>query len=82
LWQRIAVKSDDPLRPIDRMYVEYARDQFKGLNIDEAVEPELTEFVKSIQSGLRKYNDYPAEQLEYFAQRIYELRKDNTDNAA
>jgi hypothetical protein len=45
------------------------------LLVDETAEPELADFVKRIQEKGPKFSIYNKEQLEYFAQRIYELRK-------
>jgi hypothetical protein len=83
LWQRISkTTSADPFKPIDRLYVEYDRDKFAGIVVNKVDEPEVYEFVESIKSGSRKYNDYPQDQIDYFARRIYELRKHNTNNTA
>lgn len=64
---------------MDRLYVEFNKDKFNG--IDTSAEPEVEQFVKAIQSGEHKFDDYSAEDIEYFARRIYELRKNNPDNA-
>jgi hypothetical protein len=52
------------------------------LIFDEQQEPELFNFIQAINTGEHKFNDYPTEQLEYFARRIYELRKNNSNNTA
>ena len=82
-WQRIRdTQTNDAFKPIDRLYIEYDRDQFVGLNVDVIQDPELFSFVDSIKNNTHKFDDYPKHQLEYFARRIYELRKDNRNNSA
>jgi hypothetical protein len=67
---------------MDRLYLEYNRDRYADVPVDPATDPELVNFIESINSGVKKFNDYPVDELEYFAERIYELRKNNTDNPA
>jgi hypothetical protein len=73
---------NDAFKPIDRLYVEFGKDQFKNIQVDPQAEPDLDKFITSIREGDRKFNDYPPEQIEHYASRIYELRKNNTDNTA
>jgi hypothetical protein len=40
----------------------------------------LALFIDDIKTGAKKFNDYPTEELDYFAEKIYELRKNNSDN--
>jgi hypothetical protein len=40
----------------------------------------LATFINDINTGIRKFNDYPTEELDYFAEKIYELRKNNSNN--
>ena len=61
--------------------MEYGKDAFAGIIVNSAEEPELAAFIADINSGTHKFDDYPKENLEYFARRIYELRKHNTNNA-
>ena len=65
---------------MDRLYVEFDKDKFAG--IDSSTEPEVDRFIKDIQSGEHKFDDYSAEDIEYFARRIYELRENNGNNTA
>ena len=65
---------------MDRMYIEFNKDQFNGLQFDASEEPELAKFISEIQNGIHKFDDYPHEEIEYYASRIYELRKDNSNN--
>ena len=74
LWQRLQRKKDE-LKPIDRLYKEYSRDEFKGLET-ENLEPELFDFIEQTKERGPRFNNFDSEKLEYFARRIYELRKD------
>jgi hypothetical protein len=74
LWQRLQRKKDE-LKPIDRLYKEYSRDEFKGLETAN-LEPELFDFIEQTKARGPRFNNYNSEKLEYFARRIYELRKD------
>jgi hypothetical protein len=65
----------DQMRPVDRLYKEYSEHEFKSIEVDETQEPELADFVKRIQQRGPKFSNYSVDQLEHFAQRIYELRK-------
>lgn len=79
LWQRLQKKKDE-LKPIDRLYKEYSRDEFKDLNGPED-EPELVEFINRTKERGPRFNNYNSEKLEYFARRIYELRKDQSNHS-
>jgi hypothetical protein len=74
LWQRLQRKKDE-LKPIDRLYKEYSRDEFKELETAN-LEPELSDFIEQTKARGPRFNNYNSEKLEYFARRIYELRKD------
>ena len=65
---------------MDRMYIEFEKDRFNGIQFDHNEEPELAKFISDIQNGTHKFDDYPHEEIEYFASRIYELRKNNSNN--
>jgi hypothetical protein len=67
---------------MDRLYVEWDRDKFEGIAVNQEFEPELQNFINDIRNGNHKFDDYPPEQIEYFASRIYELRKNNSNNTA
>lgn len=84
LWKRILQKrnENDAFKPIDRLYIEFDKDQFKGLRFDPMADPDLDKFITDIQEGVRKFNDYLPEEVEHYASRIYELRKNNPDNSA
>lgn len=72
LWQRIQKKDQLPAK--DRLYIEYGKDKFEGIDIDKDAEPELYDFIISSRDKIR-FSNYTQEKLEYFAKRIYELRK-------
>lgn len=74
LWQRLQKKKDE-LKPIDRLYKEYSRDEFKEID-PEGLETELAEFISQTKTRGPRFNNYDSDKLEYFARRIYELRKD------
>lgn len=74
MWKRL--KQKDQLRPKDRLYKEYSEHEFKDIEVDPNEDPELYAFVKETQTKGPKFSNYNSEQLEYFARRIYELRKD------
>ena len=57
------------------MYSEYSSDQFKGLTVDKELEPELYEFVEYVKENGARFYMHTAEQIDHFAKRIYELRK-------
>lgn len=65
--------SDFGIKPIDHLYQEYAKDHFEGLAVDPIKEPDLARFIEKSKVKAR-FNNYTAEQLEYFARRINELR--------
>lgn len=69
------------IKPIDLLYNEYAKDQFARLIVDKSKEPELAEFIEKSKEKPR-FNNYSQDALKYYARRIYELRKDNTNNTA
>lgn len=64
------------MRPKDRLYKEYSENEFKSIDVDLNEEPELYAFVKETQTKGPKFSNYDNDKLEYFARRIYELRKD------
>ncbi len=75
LWFKIRTKKDDPFKSLDRLHIEFDKDGFEGIIVDPKEEPELYQFLEDIKTGTHKYGDYPEEQIDYFASRIYELRK-------
>ena len=69
------------IKPIDLLYREYEKDQFKNILVDPVKEPELFNFVESSKEKAR-FNNYSQDALKYYARRIYELRENNSNNAA
>jgi hypothetical protein len=63
------------------LYSEYSSDQFKGLTVDKELEPELYEFVEYVKENGARFYMHTAEQIDHFAKKIYELRKNNSNNA-
>lgn len=61
--------------------MEYDKDKFQGLVFDKEQEPELAQFIEESKDKVR-FNNYPKDDIEYFASRIYELRKNNRNNTA
>ena len=76
LWKRILQKrnENDAFKPIDRLYIEFDKDQFKGLRFDPMADPDLDKFITDIQEGVRKFNDYLPEEVEHYASRIYDTK--------
>ena len=79
--EKIISNVPSDLKPKDFLYKEYNKDQFKGLTFDEDDEPELYKFIMDSEDG-PKFNNYSVDILKYFARRIYELRKNNSNNTA
>ncbi len=64
----------------DQLYVEYSKDQFTSILIDKEAEPELYNFVEDCKANGARFYGYDEETIEYFARRIYELRKNQSNN--
>lgn len=64
------------------MYIVYGKDNFESLVVDETTDPELFKFVDETKTKGPKFSNYTAEKLEQFLSRIYELRKNNSNNTA
>ena len=62
------------------MYTLYGAKIFETLEIDNTTDPELFQFVEETITKGPKFSNYSREKLEYFVSRIYELRKDNSNN--
>lgn len=83
LFKRIlkATNREDFFKPIDRLYIEYNKDQFRNIKVGQQEEPELYQFINDIKNGTHKFHDYPQEDIDYYASRIYELRKNYDNNS-
>lgn len=62
------------------MYRIYDADNFKDLIIDRFTDPALYEFVEETKLKGPKFANYSPERLRQFVSRIYELRKNNSNN--
>lgn len=62
------------------MYRLYDQDNFKDLIIDRYTDPALYEFVEETKSKGPRFANYSPERLKEFVSRIYELRKNNSNN--
>jgi hypothetical protein len=80
LWSRIQTRPKLKLK--DQLYVEYSKDQFTGILINKELEPELYNFVEDCKVNGARFYGYDEETIEYFARRIYELRKNQSNNTA
>ncbi len=78
LWSRL--KDRPNFKPRDQLYVEYAADGLVNIIIDKDKEPELYDFIEDIKNNGPRFYGYPAEKIEHFAKRIYELRENNANN--
>ncbi len=55
---------------------------FETLEVDPETDPELFKFVNETLTKGPKFSNYASTKLEQFLSRIYELRKDNSNNTA
>ena len=65
----------DEFKPKDYLLVVFSKGQFEDFQYDPTVDTKLDKFIKDIKEGNTSFGDYPHEQLNTFARRIYELRK-------
>ena len=68
--------SNQSLKPIDFLYKEYALTKFADLTVNAEEEPELALFINRSKEKVR-FNNYSPQQLNYFAERISELKKNS-----
>lgn len=64
------------------MYRIYGQDNFKDLIIDRFTDPALYDFVEETKTKGPKFANYSQERLREFVSKIYELRKNNSNNSA
>ena len=62
--------------------IEFSKDQFNSIMLEIVADQELNSFVEDIKSKKFSFASYPTEELKYFAQKIYELRKNKSNNTA
>jgi hypothetical protein len=60
----------------------YGAKVFDTLEVDATTDPKLFEFVEETKTKGPKFSNYTTETIETFVSRIYELRKDNSNNTA
>jgi hypothetical protein len=77
LWGKVV-----GISAIDQLYKEYSDHQFEDFIVDLQLEPELYNFVQETKQHGPRFSDYPIEKIQYFEERIHELRKNNSNNAA
>lgn len=53
----------------------YDAGTFSEISVKEDEDPELAEFVKQTLTRGPKFSNYTPEKIQYFVDRIYELRK-------
>jgi hypothetical protein len=80
LWARIQKRST--ARATDEMYKLYGANKFADIAVDATIDPELAKFVEEIQTKGPKFSNYSNDKLESFVERIYELRKNQSNNTA
>lgn len=68
-------------KPIDLLHTEYAKDKFANIVVDPDKEPELAKFIEQNKEKPR-FSNYSSDILRYYIRRIYELRKNNSNNTA
>ena len=79
IWSKINQRLT--VKPIDELYRLYGENHFADLDVDPDTDAELYKFLENSKDKPR-FSGYPKEKLEYFVRRIYELRENNSNNAA
>jgi len=77
LWARL--KERVVHRPVDELNIAYSKGKFEDFTVDKS-DTELYNFVEQVKLNGPHFNDYPADKIEYFEERIHELRKNNSNN--
>lgn len=80
IWSRVVERTGARAR--DELYRFYSDKVFDTLEVDSTTDPELFEFVEETKTKGPKFSNYSVEKVETFVSRIYELRKDNSNNTA
>jgi hypothetical protein len=80
VWSRVLNRSN--ARSTDELYKLHSSHIFDILEVNETTDPELFKFVEETRTKGPKFSNYPKEKLENFVNRIYELRKNNSNNTA
>ena len=77
IWSRLGERVVH--RPTDELYKAYSEGQFKDFTLDKS-DIELYNFVEQTRTIGPQFSDYPEEKIANFEERIYELRKNNSNN--
>ena len=77
LWSRLTERVVH--RPVDELYKAYYEGQFKDFTVDKS-DIEFYNFVEQTKDTGPRFYDYSSDKTAYFEKRIYELRKNNTNN--
>jgi len=80
LWSRVVERTGARAR--DQLYRLYSAKIFETLVVDPTTDSELFDFVEETKTRGPRFSNYSAETVETFVSRIYELRKDNSNNTA
>jgi hypothetical protein len=80
LWARIQQRS--VARSKDELYKLYGVNKFADITVDATIDPDLAKFVEETQTKGPKFSNYSNDKLESFVERIYELRKNQSNNTA
>ena len=80
LWARIQQRSN--ARVTDELYKLYGANKFEDITVDDTIDTELAKFIEETKRKGPKFSNYSNEKLESFVERIYELRKNQSNNAA
>jgi len=80
LWARIQQRSN--ARVTDELYKLYGANKFEDITVDATIDTELAKFIEETKRKGPKFSNYSNEKLESFVERIYELRKNQSNNAA
>jgi hypothetical protein len=78
LWARIQQRSN--ARAKDEMYKLYGYDKFASITVDATIDEDLAKFIEETQTKGPKFSNYSNEKLESFVERIYALRKNQSNN--
>lgn len=69
-------------RARDELYKLYSAKVFDTLEVDPETDKALAAFVEETKTKGPKFSNYTSETIENFVSRIYELRKNNSNNTA
>lgn len=78
IWSRIQQRLG--LKAKDELYRLHGDGTFE--TIDTTGDTELDAFVTEVKENGPRFSHYSSEKLEHFVSRIYELRKNNSNNTA